>query len=184
MAHYSIGIDLGTTNCALSHFDLTAEGPRNLRCLHVACSIDAMPLAARAPSLMERLGGQGDRLSAAARLRLAPLDRPLLVAWTAASILLLGALGRSAVQLHRRRRGWEPRVVDGETVLVAPDTGPAVIGVANISDHTFTVTIDGGAVEARNALMYVRVARRGEPPVAARASDLEVNLQVFGAVLF
>jgi hypothetical protein len=29
MANYSIGIDLGTTNCALSFYDLTADGARN-----------------------------------------------------------------------------------------------------------------------------------------------------------
>jgi molecular chaperone DnaK (HSP70) len=28
MSHYTIGIDLGTTHCALSHYDLTAEAPR------------------------------------------------------------------------------------------------------------------------------------------------------------
>jgi hypothetical protein len=35
----------------------------------------------------------------------------------------------------------------------------------------FTVTLDAGAVDARKALMYVRVARRGEPPAAAGASE-------------
>ncbi|HWQ91533.1 MAG TPA: Hsp70 family protein, partial [Clostridia bacterium] len=29
MAQFTIGIDLGTTHSALSHFDLTAAGPRN-----------------------------------------------------------------------------------------------------------------------------------------------------------
>lgn len=29
MSRYAIGIDLGTTNCSLSFYDLTAEAPRN-----------------------------------------------------------------------------------------------------------------------------------------------------------
>jgi TonB family protein len=92
------------------------------------------PAAAHAPSVLgplDRLLAARDALRRTAdglARRLAPLDRPLLAAWAAASALLLLALGRSAVQLHRRRRRWERRVVDGHEVLVAPDTGPAVVG--------------------------------------------------------
>jgi TonB family protein len=112
----------------------------------MAVGID--PTAADAPAVL----GPLDRLLAAreALLRaadglarhLAPLDRPLLAAWAVASALLLLALGRSARQLRRRRRRWERRVVDGHEVLVAPDTGPAVVGGGPIR-----VVLPGWALE-------------------------------------
>ncbi|HEX3158002.1 MAG TPA: M56 family metallopeptidase, partial [Gemmatimonadaceae bacterium] len=57
------------------------------------------------------------------------LDTPLLATWALASLLVLGALLRSAATLTRRRRGWQRTTVDGVPVLVAPDTGPAVVGL-------------------------------------------------------
>ena len=96
-----------------------------------AMAVEAPAGAPPAPGLLDRLALLRHRLAAeAGRLAgsLAPLDRPLLLAWSAASVLLLLALARSAVVLRRRRLGWERRVVDGHEVLVAPDTGPAVIG--------------------------------------------------------
>ena len=106
------------------------------------------PAAADAPAVLgplDRLLAARDALLRAAdglARRLAPLDRPLLAAWAAASALLLLALGRSMVQLRRRRRRWERRVVDGHEVLVAPDTGPAVVGGGPIR-----VVLPGWALE-------------------------------------
>ena len=97
----------------------------------VAMAVEAPAAPPPAPGLLDRLALLRHALAGeAARLTrsLAPLDRPLLLGWAAASALLLLALARSAVVLRRRRQGWEQRVVDGHEVLVAPDTGPAVIG--------------------------------------------------------
>ena len=101
-----------------------------------------------APGLLDRLALLRQALDGAAgRLAssLAPLDRPLLLAWLAASALLLLALARSAAALRRRRRGWERRTVDGHEVLVAPDTGPAVIGAgrARVVLPAWALDLDG-----------------------------------------
>lgn len=56
------------------------------------------------------------------------LDRPLLVAWGAASLVLLGLLLHGTGVLHGRRREWREAEVDGRWLLVSPDVGPAVVG--------------------------------------------------------
>jgi beta-lactamase regulating signal transducer with metallopeptidase domain len=60
---------------------------------------------------------------------LQPLDRPLLVLWVAASAMLLGGLLRSHRRLRRTAAEWRHTLVDGESVLVAPEAGPAVVGL-------------------------------------------------------
>lgn len=56
------------------------------------------------------------------------LDRALLMAWAAGSLLLIGALLHGVGVLQGRRREWHRAEVNGRVVLVAPDLGPAVIG--------------------------------------------------------
>ena len=53
----------------------------------------------------------------------------LVVSWCVASSILLARLLRGMRSLATQRRGWARRVVDGVPVLVAPDTGPAVVGI-------------------------------------------------------
>jgi TonB family protein len=60
---------------------------------------------------------------------LAALDTPLAVAWVVLSALVLAVVARGVLTLARARRTWRPRDVDGTTVLVAADVGPAVVGV-------------------------------------------------------
>ncbi|MEO7190858.1 MAG: M56 family metallopeptidase [Vicinamibacterales bacterium] len=57
------------------------------------------------------------------------LDPLLAVCWaiSSAAIGLIYVAGLTA--LSRRRRGWRLLVVESETVLVAPDLGPAVVGL-------------------------------------------------------
>ncbi|HTR76494.1 MAG TPA: TonB family protein [Gemmatimonadaceae bacterium] len=59
----------------------------------------------------------------------ADLDRPLLVAWAVVSLLLLARLAASVARLRSRQRLWTARDVDGITVLISPDVGPAVVGL-------------------------------------------------------
>jgi bla regulator protein blaR1 len=49
--------------------------------------------------------------------------------WLASSAILLAALGLSAVMLHWRKRRWRQGTVCNKPVLVAPDVGPAVVGL-------------------------------------------------------
>ena len=57
------------------------------------------------------------------------LDRPLIIAWIAGSLVWSLILVASAVRVTRRRRRWAASVVDGVPVLVSRDVGPAVVGV-------------------------------------------------------
>jgi beta-lactamase regulating signal transducer with metallopeptidase domain len=49
--------------------------------------------------------------------------------WAAASALMSLILILSSVLLHRRKHGWSEGCLCGERVLVAPDAGPAVVGL-------------------------------------------------------
>jgi hypothetical protein len=59
---------------------------------------------------------------------LSRLDRPLLMGWLIASMLLAVRYGVSLAVLARRRRAWRIEDVDGMPVRFAPDLGPAVVG--------------------------------------------------------
>jgi bla regulator protein blaR1 len=56
-------------------------------------------------------------------------DRLLKRAWAALSGAMLLALAASATALALRKRRWRQRTVAGATVYVAPDAGPAVVGL-------------------------------------------------------
>ena len=56
------------------------------------------------------------------------LDAAAGALWVLASAGLVARLVLAARALQRRRRGWRRAVVDGESLLVSPDAGPAVIG--------------------------------------------------------
>ena len=60
---------------------------------------------------------------------LGALDVPLLLAWLAGSLLLAGVVAVSALRLKRRARSWDRARIQGQSVLVSPDIGPAVLGV-------------------------------------------------------
>lgn len=60
--------------------------------------------------------------------RFARLDRPLVLAWLVASLLLALRFGVSLAVLARRRRDWRIDEVDDIPVRIAPDLGPAVVG--------------------------------------------------------
>ena len=58
------------------------------------------------------------------------LALPLLALWTAASLVALGRLVAGHAWLRRRRAGWRKARVQDAEVSIAPDMGPAVVGVA------------------------------------------------------
>jgi bla regulator protein blaR1 len=49
--------------------------------------------------------------------------------WMAASVLMLLMFALSSMLLHRRKRSWSEGFLCGEHVLIAPDAGPAAIGL-------------------------------------------------------
>ncbi len=64
-----------------------------------------------------------------ARFSIADLDRPLSIAWGIASATVLALGGLAALRLRRLKRSWRATLLDGRTVLVSTDIGPAVAGI-------------------------------------------------------
>ena len=64
--------------------------------------------------------------AAAQTVEIDPLLRQI---WMAASSAMLLALGASAVLLHARKRRWKTARIAGAEVYIAPDAGPAVVGL-------------------------------------------------------
>jgi TonB family protein len=63
----------------------------------------------------------------------ARVDAMLLGGWIAATAFLLARLGLATRTLRRRRGSWRRGEVDGMEVHLAPDAGPAVVGVRSMS---------------------------------------------------
>lgn len=61
------------------------------------------------------------------------IDRALVVLWAALSALLLVRLGTGVATLRRARRGWRHEELDGMTVCVSPNVGPAVVGLRSMN---------------------------------------------------
>lgn len=57
------------------------------------------------------------------------LDRPLMLAWLLFSVLLLGRVGVAIARLFRERNRWIPSEIDGTSLFVTPDVGPAVVAI-------------------------------------------------------
>jgi bla regulator protein blaR1 len=68
----------------------------------------------------------GDALPAE---RSGSVDTLMRGAWLAVSILMLLVLALSSALLYRRKREWSEAHLCGQHVLVAPDAGPAVVGL-------------------------------------------------------
>jgi len=60
------------------------------------------------------------------------LSRALIACWIAASTFLLLRLGHALVGLRRARGGWRRDELDGTAVRLAPNAGPAVIGLRSM----------------------------------------------------
>jgi beta-lactamase regulating signal transducer with metallopeptidase domain len=59
------------------------------------------------------------------------IEVPLLVAWAAASLLLVALFAAVNVRVARARRVWPLRLLHGVSARVTPATGPAVVGLAH-----------------------------------------------------
>lgn len=84
----------------------------------------------------------------------------LAILWALASTLLLVRILLGMRAVARRRRAWVPQVVDGIRVLVAPDVGPAVVGVRRpeivIPEWALTLEAKLRALVLRHELEHVR----------------------------
>ena len=98
------------------------------------------------------------------------------VTWGVAVVLTLGAYCAATWSLARRRRSWRSAVLDGERVLVAPTTGPAVIGafhpVIVIPEWSLALPADQRAL----MLEHERQHMRAKDPVLLHAAGLVTAL--------
>jgi len=76
-----------------------------------------------------------ERIVPAARtpLRGEQIDRALVTLWVALSALLLLRLVGGIATLRRARLGWRREELDGMTVCVSPNVGPAVVGLRSMN---------------------------------------------------
>jgi hypothetical protein len=91
----------------------------------------APPAAPSAPRMAAEAPASPEtkvRQPAPATLDLGRWDPALRLAWGGSSAAVLLGLAAMAGVLARRRRGWPTAEVDGVSVLVSPDVGPAVVG--------------------------------------------------------
>ena len=85
-------------------------------------------LAIPRPSMAKSAAVIADLVSRAESRSLGTVSSVLGFAWIAAVMLAVGAYAVATWSLARRRRSWRRSEIDGEPVLIAPLTGPAVIG--------------------------------------------------------
>lgn len=78
----------------------------------------------------EVVGAVERGLAAAARLAPAPLERGLSVLWFSLSIGALALIFTVHARMRRARLGWPLADLHGARVRLAPDAGPAVVGLA------------------------------------------------------
>ncbi|MGZ8493610.1 MAG: TonB family protein [Gemmatirosa sp.] len=116
------------------------------------------------PAVVVRAAGAPDRALQLARDVAARSDRPLALLWIATSALALLALGGGVRTLRRAARGWTDDVVDGVPVAIAPDLGPAVLGVTRprIVLPTWTLALER-PLRALVLRHEVEHARAGDP---------------------
>jgi TonB family protein len=106
----------------------------------------------------------------------ARIDALIEWAWILASLSLLIAYVGSRWALGRRRRAWLDAVVDDVPVLIAPDTGPAVIGVwaSRIVLPAWTTHLDPRARQL--LLRHEQAHQRARDPLLLHAAGFAVIL--------
>jgi beta-lactamase regulating signal transducer with metallopeptidase domain len=83
---------------------------------------DSRHTATKSPNALAELIARADTRS------LGSLNTPLGLVWAATALLALGMYAAAVWTLAGRRRSWRQVEVDGQAVLLAPATGPAVVG--------------------------------------------------------
>ncbi len=126
------------------------------------------PAVGQVPAERTSPGG----ISSTIRTVIAALNRPLLVLWGGASLVLALGLLRAGLGLRRRARRWRAAVVDGTEVMVAPDIGPAVVRLGGLK-----VVLPEWALAAEPAARSLMLLHENEHR-AARDPDLLLGATV------
>lgn len=105
----------------------------------------------------------------------ARFDGPLAAAWGASSAAVVLALAGMAAVLERRRRRWARLEVDGVSVLVSGDTGPAVVGLVRSRIVLPRWAVDADPQARRLVLEHEQEhVRAGDPRLLALALAIAV----------
>jgi beta-lactamase regulating signal transducer with metallopeptidase domain len=119
-----------------------------------------------------------------ARRAIAAADPYVLRAWLGLSLVCLLVLVRAAVALRRQRARWPALEVDGVRVLVAANTGPAVVGVVapSIVVPQWTLALEDRArrLMLRHEIEHVRA----RDPALLFTAAIAVTLFPWNAMLW
>lgn len=133
--------------------------------------------APAAPSLAERIAqpfamvrrvaaDAADRaLARIPATRASRLERWLAEAWLAASVLMFALLAAVHTHFSRRRRTWPRATVDGTDVRLAPQTGPAVMGLVTPEIVVPAWLVSRAAGERQLVLDHEREHLRARDPL-------------------
>jgi len=104
------------------------------------------------------------------------LADPLLTLWVAATALTLTLFLAASLHLRRRTRRWPRRKVEGEEVLLSPETGPALVGLLRPRIVLPAWTLALPARELRMVLLHEGEHRRAGDPALLGLGILLVSL--------
>ena len=143
---------------------------------------DNVDVSIAAPNL--RRASSWAAIRASARRATAAADPYVLRAWFGLSLVCLLVLVRAAVALRRQRARWPAAEVDGVRVLVAPNTGPAVVGVVapSIVVPQWALALDD---QARRLMLRHEIEHvRARDPALLFAAAIAVTLFPWNAMLW
>jgi hypothetical protein len=123
-------------------------------------------------------------LSASVESAIADSNALVADAWVFGSLGLLVLIGRAAIGIRRRRAGWHAAEIDGVSVLIAPNVGPAVVGAVSprIVIPQWALSLD----ESARALMLRHEAEhiRARDPLNLFVATLATALFPWNAALW
>jgi TonB family protein len=115
---------------------------------------------------------------------LADLDLPLRWGWAVASIAILLTLAGAATRLVSLRRRWRQATVDGRSVLLSQNVGPAVVGVWSPSVVLPEWALELPAVDRELMLAHEEQHLRAADPTVIAAGFVLVLLAPWNLALW
>jgi beta-lactamase regulating signal transducer with metallopeptidase domain len=135
----------------------------------------------RTPSLVHRAAAAIDRF---ASTHAAAWNRDAVAAWIVCSLALLMVVARGVWRLERRRATWRSARLDGASVLISDDVGPAVVGALRprIVLPAWTLSLEQPARELM--LRHEAEHIRARDPLVLSAGLLALVLQPWNPMLW
>jgi bla regulator protein blaR1 len=112
------------------------------------------------------------------------LDAPLLVLWTAMTLVLLLLVMGGALRLARQRRSWARRPLEGDRVLISENFGPAVVGLRHPEIVLPEWTLGMAPEDLRLVMMHEREHQQAGDTQLLTAGLLSVLLMPWNLALW